>query len=444
MPKFKQPLKHLRRVLYLTTVFVLVVFLGYAHRREKLYLGNICMGTGNKHVATSVDSSPPANVDKFYAVSLAGVKGALRENESRLQEFFREFNEVCRANPPNVKVVAGYTDRRRGAGLTKSFVEILEDATLSGVDRAFIFEDDVQFLNGLFCSSVFRDNLWKQAPQSFVLMFAAHHVESRDRLLQTSHFHFERLVQAQGSYAWSIQRAQFSTLKQFWEAQLADLELSNLSPDLDISRGSSQLASHVVRFPPLVWHKSNTYSNTWNEHRTKVADKPMIDLIVFNSNNKASWYISEKVTVLKKLKDFNEKDGVNVNPIFFDEQQLEGNHAGRFAPKDYFSLAKSPLTIIVSSECSTCFADDTLRVFTKNIIAEPYLFHVARKVRTAQEHVLKDDCHGTVMMGGRRFDVSLMNYSTLCPKVLQMHRTEYYNLSSQHCLLLPSHPAISV
>lgn len=227
--------------------------------------------------STLLETQVNTQNEVFYVISLANVSEAAQSNNGqRLQQFMRDLSTLCHGHEPQVIVIPGHLDARRGAGLVQSFVHVLSHAIEQNVERAYIFEDDAQLHNSLLCSSSFRQHLWDSVPDTFTLIFAAHHVVQHSRTWNPL-FQFSVLNESLGSYAWAIKHEHFSTLHYHWTEALQS-DQPHFSPDLDISRPTAGIRSHLLDFPTIASHRSHTFSNTWNEYRKHVFDKPPIDM----------------------------------------------------------------------------------------------------------------------------------------------------------------------
>ena len=182
--------KHRVRIRVRSVVFVFVsimIFVGFLflkqHRKVELPIGN----------------------EAFYVISLDGVPESSQNNIGRFEAYEDRARRTCGEHLKWTRQ-PGYLSNRRGAGLTKSFVDVLQHAYANDIDFAYIFEDDAVMLNPLFCSSRFRHQMWLQAPQHLVLILAGHSVEASKHAMETKHFAFRNITKHYGSYAWCIRR----------------------------------------------------------------------------------------------------------------------------------------------------------------------------------------------------------------------------------------------
>jgi len=250
------------------------------------------------HTHKSGELGSPIGKEAFYVVSLDGVRESNLNNVGRYEAYEQHARGVCGDHIKWIRQ-AGHVKAQRGAGLTTSFVEVIQHADANNVEFAYIFEDDVVMLNPLFCSSRFRHEMWLQVPQHFVLILAGHAVEASGPAIETSLFAFRNITKHYGSYAWCIKRENFGILLDLWNLQLRDNK-GMLSPDVDLSRNFRELyhtsESYLLQFPQIFHHPAG-YSNTWFKQRTDVLDKQRLSLIVKLSTSSKTWkYIEEYFT----------------------------------------------------------------------------------------------------------------------------------------------------
>lgn len=237
----------------------------------------------------------PIGNEAFYVISLDGVPESSQNNIGRFEAYEDRARRTCGEHLKWTRQ-PGYLSNRRGAGLTKSFVDVLQHAYANDIDFAYIFEDDAVMLNPLFCSSRFRHQMWLQAPQHLVLILAGHSVEASKHAMETKHFAFRNITKHYGSYAWCIRRENFELLRELWSIHLRS-DVEAFSPDVDLSRNFRELhqttESYLLQFPQLFHHPAG-FSNTWLKQRTEVLDKQRLSLFVKLNSSFTNWQLIDE------------------------------------------------------------------------------------------------------------------------------------------------------
>lgn len=286
-------------------------------RRKLILCLSICLGSyftkerlGRRDVLNVLDEG-------FFVISLQDVQGASHKNQGRLDLFKRDVNTVCGKSALTFSTAKGYVDRRRGFGLTRAFVDVLDISIEQGLEKIYIFEDDVRLMNTLFCDRGFRQALWAEAPRdTFVIIFAGHNTR-KTSVVESRNFLFEAIDRHYGSYAWAISRTNFEILRRYWKSLLQDGSLKELSPDIDLSSGHfHNMTTHLLRTPQLCFHPAG-YSNTWSKQRGPVQDIELPSLVVLCQSRSeiedilrlASWrkILAEIIVVVERM-NFDEKD----------------------------------------------------------------------------------------------------------------------------------------
>jgi len=247
----------------------------------------------------------------FFVVSLQGVKAASYKNHGRLDVFKTHVSAVCGKSALIVSTATGYVDKRRGFGLTRAFVDILDISIEQGLEKIYIFEDDVRLMNTLFCDRGLRQVLWAEAPRdTFVIIFAGHNTR-KTSVVESRNFLFEAIDRHYGSYAWAINRPSFEILRRYWKSLLQDELLEALSPDVDLSGGHfHNMTTYLLRTPQLFFHPAG-YSNTWSKQRDPVQDIELPSLVVLCQSRSeiedilrlASWrkILAEIIVVVERM-----------------------------------------------------------------------------------------------------------------------------------------------
>ena len=128
------------------------------------------------------------------------MKAASYKNQGRLDVFRTNFSAVCGKSTLILSTAKGYVDKRRGFGLTRAFVDVLDISIEQGLEKIYIFEDDVRLMNTLFCDRSLRQALWVEAPRdTFVIIFAGHNTR-KTSVVESRNFLFEAIDRHYGSY----------------------------------------------------------------------------------------------------------------------------------------------------------------------------------------------------------------------------------------------------
>ena len=160
------------------------------HLVHSVGLALASVGGEDPHASPSLDTMSEGLLLQrsapIYVISLQGVTGADPENEKRFDRFKADWLERCgREHEIEFVLCPGVIDtrKRRGFGCTQAFVNCIgsamASATMNDYAYAVFVEDDASLLNPsnpLFCSSAFRDELWRETPSdAFAVLFGANH-----------------------------------------------------------------------------------------------------------------------------------------------------------------------------------------------------------------------------------------------------------------------------
>ncbi|GMI05948.1 hypothetical protein TrLO_g5629 [Triparma laevis f. longispina] len=114
-------------------------------------------GSSKLEIAEASTASPPSftsyNKTNLYVISLQDVPGADPHNADRLVEFQRDWAALCGLEF-TFQFCPGVLDKRRGFGITQSFVDCFERAISDGASNPIFFEDDARLFNADFCRGV--------------------------------------------------------------------------------------------------------------------------------------------------------------------------------------------------------------------------------------------------------------------------------------------------
>lgn len=331
--------------------------------------------------------------EKFYVISLHKTKNSAQKgNSQRLRSFKEKFSTLCFGREcPDLKVIDGHVDQRRGAGLLAGFIDVLTDAIDEEVDRMYIFEDDIDFYNDVLFSAAFRAEMWAKLPRpAFVLVFAAHHV-AQHQTVHSSMLSFAALNESLGSYGWAVSRENFVALRHFWKNELRGPS-RYFSPDLDISRSIMSVdgvPSYILRYPPLLFHKSNTFSNTWGIRRRHVSDRPPIHIVTTGRDLKRS--------SLESLWSLANNYGLDITHEFLYSDSASPLSLYEESIGYLKAVFTTPFALIISSECGACFQHKNLLHLIYLSYSDPYALHMARVDQTSL-HGRSVACEGISMI----------------------------------------------
>ena len=101
-------------------------------------------------------TTPSKPTDAIYVLTLQGVEGADEHNKHRLDEFMDHVNTLDCANGMNIKVCPGIykPHLQPGFGTTEAYIHCLDKIYKDGVQRAYIFEDDIRFFDRETCLEI--------------------------------------------------------------------------------------------------------------------------------------------------------------------------------------------------------------------------------------------------------------------------------------------------
>ena len=105
-----------------------------------------------------------------YVVTLQGVAGADEHNAGRLDRFFSKWEAMCGRDGPAFTVCPGIIDKRKGYGLTRTYINCLDRANATGAHAAFFLEDDALPFDAALCTDRSRAAMMHHAPDDAFLV----------------------------------------------------------------------------------------------------------------------------------------------------------------------------------------------------------------------------------------------------------------------------------
>lgn len=229
-----------------------------------------------------------------YVVTLQGVVGAHINNKHRLDDFIYSWRKVC-GDRIQFKICAGETDKRRGYGLTRTWVRCLQQAIADGGEYSTFLEDDARLNTYFYCNSSYRDLMWAGVhSDALLILLGAHDIYHTVRdgfmiKLRSLHewlfnvsgrhqsFHknsigvvLENTRYSLGSYGFVVPRDSLEILRSHFIWTLAQGS-TTVSPDISWYDLAYRTNKRIyVTSPTVVSHLSG-HSNTWNKSRTSHA-----------------------------------------------------------------------------------------------------------------------------------------------------------------------------
>ena len=215
--------------------------------------------------------APPATI--MYVVSLQDVPGADRQNDGRLDQFRQDWAETC-GKPLEFRVCPGEIDKRRGFGLTKTYVKCFQKALNDGALHPAFFEDDARLFDAGFCDG----GDWSDAPHDALLFMLGGHQ------WEYGHSHdvpgYREATLSYGTYGFMVPR---SNLKVMIDGYTEELNLTNAkldsfgkpfaSPDQAVYGYATRTNQRVYAVDPLIVKHVAGYSNTWKTQRGAIVDQ---------------------------------------------------------------------------------------------------------------------------------------------------------------------------
>jgi len=212
-----------------------------------------------------VITGEPAPIEGVYVLSLQGVAGADQHNDHRLDTLLDHFRSLSCVDVETVRVCPGVVRTRLGHGATEGYIKCLEKIQADGVQHAYVFEDDIRFVNRISCLGMWSK--LRHAPRdTFVLLFGGHHWHYNSKKTREN---YTAVDYAYGAYGWSIRQENIESLKEGFLRELHK-DKDNISPDVvwyDIARQQSKT---IYATHPLLVEHPVAWSNTWHYMRKKV------------------------------------------------------------------------------------------------------------------------------------------------------------------------------
>jgi len=207
----------------------------------------------------------------FFVVSLQGVNGSDVANSGRLDSFMSDWKDTCKGSEIEFAVCPGAMHKKRGFGITQSWVNCIGRAIAADVSFAFFFEDDAQLFNNSFCHPGYRNALYRAFPEDlYVLLLGGHRWTVHPIQNQPG---FVRLNQSLGAYGYAVPRWNLASLRDFF---LSDLEYPGpaINPDTGWYGFARKSNKAMYASNPLIVKHPQGYSNTWKVVREEVGANP--------------------------------------------------------------------------------------------------------------------------------------------------------------------------
>ena len=207
----------------------------------------------------------PAPTEGVYVLSLQGVAGADRHNDHRLDTLLDHFRSLSCMDVETVRVCPGVVRTRWGHGATEGYIKCLEKIQADGVKHAYVFEDDIRFVNRFSCLDM-RSKL-RQAPRdTFVLLFGGHQWHYNSKKTREN---YRAVDYAYGAYGWSIRQENVEHLKEGFLREL-QADKDRISPDVVWYDIAKQQSKTIYATRPLLVEHPAAWSNTWHYMRKEV------------------------------------------------------------------------------------------------------------------------------------------------------------------------------
>lgn len=257
----------------------------------------VFLGKGLDCLHTPTDTASPlrrnmadniqddADASTIFVISMQGTPGVHKKNEGRLDSFKEKWRKVCGTTSTNIVHCPGVVDKRRGYGLTTSWLLCLVKAKEYDLDVTVIFEDDARLFDRStsFCDvSKRREEYWSTIPSDAFIAFLGGHsweyvddIKTRDDTEQQ----YQELSFSYGTYGFAIPRSSFpqllDTIKDdivegFKDENNVHQHHNYLSPEKSWYRAAKRAKKKVYAANPLVvWHEGG-FSNTWQKIRGSI------------------------------------------------------------------------------------------------------------------------------------------------------------------------------
>ncbi|GMI07514.1 hypothetical protein TrLO_g8236 [Triparma laevis f. longispina] len=210
------------------------------------------------------------NKTNLYVISLQDVPGADPHNAGRRDQFQRDWAALCGAEF-TFEVCPGVLDKRRGFGITQSFVNCFERAISDGAANPIFFEDDARLFNADFCRGVD----WTDLPMdTFVALLGGWHFRFGSNSVEG----YKELTFSSGAYGFMVPHHNLKALTEGFRSDLNQTSTEKLwgcgkdclSPDESWYKHAKLTNKRIYAVDPLVVMHPAGWSNTWHKHRKGV------------------------------------------------------------------------------------------------------------------------------------------------------------------------------
>ena len=219
-------------------------------------------------------TTPSKPTDAIYVLTLQGVEGADEHNKHRLDEFMNHINTLDCTNGMNINVCPGIykPHLQPGFGTTEAYIHCLDKIYKDGVQRAYIFEDDIRFFDRETCLEI-KPKLQASPQNTFLLLYGGHHWEYD---MQTSQGKYNAVKKAWGAYGWGIRRESIQPIKDgFYQELNSGTDI--VSPEKSWQRTAIAQKKVIYATIPLLLEHPASWSNTWHGSRPKIDENTLVD-----------------------------------------------------------------------------------------------------------------------------------------------------------------------
>jgi hypothetical protein len=215
----------------------------------------------------------------IFVISLQGTPGAHESNQGRLDLFKEKWRMSCGSSfdSTNIEHCPAVFDKRRGYGLTLTWILCLWRARQLDEEVAIFLEDDARLFENStqeFCDIDNRGELLSKLPSdTFVAWLGGHTWSYEDSAVP-----YRRVINSYGTYGFVVPR---NSMDDFYAAlkhglingskdRKQNVHHNSLDPEPNFYRAAREHHKKIYAFNPLiVWHEGG-YSNTWGKTRGNI------------------------------------------------------------------------------------------------------------------------------------------------------------------------------